>query len=207
MAWRETDPVKERLQFVSAWEKEWDEGEGRVNMAALCRAFGVSRVTGYKWISRYVDGDRKLEVLHDRSRRPLTSPRETPCGWVDLVLAARSRRPRWGARKLHKWLWKEVRRRRGLRGKVSLAEMPKPSTITAILRRHGLTFRRVRRHRTPPYTQPFQACTEPNDTWCVDFKGHFRTGDGTRIYPLTIMDACSRFPSGASSSRSRMRNP
>src|SRR5207302_10739780 len=73
------------------------------------------------------------------------------------------------------------------------AEMPKESTITAILRRHGLTRHRARHRSITPRTQPFEACNEPNDTWCVDFKGHFRTGDGTRVYPLTIMDACSRF--------------
>ena len=37
MGWKETCPMKERVRFVSAWEEEWDECEGRVNMAALCR--------------------------------------------------------------------------------------------------------------------------------------------------------------------------
>ena len=33
----------------------------------------------------------------------------------------------------------------------------------------------------------------PNDVWCADFKGWFRTGDGRRCEPLTISDECSRF--------------
>jgi hypothetical protein len=37
------------------------------------------------------------------------------------------------------------------------------------------------------------AATEPNRIWCADFKGWFRTGDGERIDPLTITDACSRY--------------
>jgi len=33
----------------------------------------------------------------------------------------------------------------------------------------------------------------PNTTWCVDFKGHFRMKDGRVCYPLTILDAHTRF--------------
>ena len=193
MAWRETCAVKERRRFVSAWEREWEECEGRVNMAALCRAFDVSRVTGYKWIKRYLESGRKLDSLEEQSRRPTSSPNATPEIWVDAVIWARNIHPRWGARKLRRWLWTYVRRRKGFRGRLSLADLPQPSTITAILRRNGLTFRRVKRRRTPPSTQPFQAVKKPNDTWCADFKGHFRTRDGIRVYPLTIMDAASRY--------------
>jgi hypothetical protein len=33
----------------------------------------------------------------------------------------------------------------------------------------------------------------PNDTWCVDYKGEFKTGDGIYCYPLTITDGCTRY--------------
>ena len=33
----------------------------------------------------------------------------------------------------------------------------------------------------------------PNDTWCADFKGHFKTGDGLYCYPLTVTDGYSRY--------------
>ena len=52
MAWKETDAMKERTKFLLAWEREWELGEGRVNMTALCSRFGVSRQTGYKWVGR-----------------------------------------------------------------------------------------------------------------------------------------------------------
>ena len=133
MGWKETCPVKERVRFVSAWEEEWEECEGRGNMAALCRAFGVSRVTGYKWIKRYVDGGRRIDDLQDRSRRPGASPTATSAEWVELVLAARRRHPRWGSRKLYAWMRRPIKARKWLRRSVSLREMPKPSTITAIL--------------------------------------------------------------------------
>ena len=34
---------------------------------------------------------------------------------------------------------------------------------------------------------------EPNDLWCVDFKGEFKLGDGRYCYPLTVTDHASRF--------------
>src|SRR6202022_3655479 len=75
---------------------------------------------------------------------------------------------------------------------------PAPSTVAAILKRHGLVRARKRRLRIAPRTQPFSDCVEPNDVWCVDFKGHFRTGDGAFVYPLTVMDAASRcLPAGS----------
>ena len=33
----------------------------------------------------------------------------------------------------------------------------------------------------------------PNDTWCADFKGEFKTADGIYCYPLTITDGCTRY--------------
>jgi hypothetical protein len=35
--------------------------------------------------------------------------------------------------------------------------------------------------------------TAPSDVWTTDFKGEFRTGDGSYCYPLTLRDAFSRF--------------
>jgi transposase InsO family protein len=34
---------------------------------------------------------------------------------------------------------------------------------------------------------------QPNEVWTVDFKGWFRTGDGTRVEPLTVRDLASRY--------------
>jgi transposase InsO family protein len=71
--------------------------------------------------------------------------------------------------------------------------LPAPSTITEILHRHGLIEPRRRRKRTPPYTKPFAAIAAPNDSWSIDFKGQFRTGDGSWCYPLTLTDNFSRY--------------
>jgi putative transposase len=72
-------------------------------------------------------------------------------------------------------------------------KLPSASTIGRVLKRIGLTHPRKRRRRTPPYTRPVAKCRAPNQLWCIDFKGHFRTGNGSVCYPLTITDAFSRF--------------
>jgi putative transposase len=51
--------------------------------------------------------------------------------------------------------------------------------------------RRVKR-RAPP-GGPLFAAAAANDVWSIDFKGWFRTGDGTRVDPLTLVDGCSRY--------------
>jgi transposase InsO family protein len=152
-------------------------------MAALCRAFGISRDTGHRWVGRYVEADRDLTAVQARSRRPLSSPTKVSPEMEDLLIRARKRKPRWGPRKLRAWL-------------VDLhpdVTFPAASTVGAVLKRHGITQPRRKRRRTTPPTQPFATCTGPNAVWCVDFKGHFRTADGVRVYPLTIMDGYSRF--------------
>jgi hypothetical protein len=42
-------------------------------------------------------------------------------------------------------------------------------------------------------TQPLAEARAANDVWTADFKGWFRTTDGTRCDPLTVTDAFSRF--------------
>ncbi len=183
MPWNKTDAMTERTEFVLEWYRRWDEGEGRTNMAALCRAFGISRETGYVWVRRFRDGGHSVTALAERSRRPKTNPRQVDAVMEDAIVQVKKRYPYWGPRKLKAWL--EERRPE--------FSFPAASTIGELLKRNGLVRKRRKRLRTPPHTSPFADCGSPNDVWCVDFKGHFRVGDGTRCYPLTIMDAHSRF--------------
>jgi putative transposase len=183
MPWRETSALRERKQFITEWERE--RRYGPPNFAALCRAFSVSRQTGYKWLRRYLDAQGDVAALENRSRRPLTSPDQTPVKVVDLLVRARKLRPHWGPRTLRVWL---------MRQGVQSEELPAASTIGGILKREGLVRRRSRRRRTPPSSaRPSVEADRPNAVWCVDFKGHFRTSDGMVCYPLTIIDAYSRY--------------
>jgi putative transposase len=154
---------------------------GLYTMTELCDIYDVARETGYVWLRRYQQGG--LEALQDRDREPGHHPNQTPGEIVEAVLELRRAHMRWGPRKLKRVLEREDRRRR----------WPAASTIGALLAREGLVVPRKKRRRTPPYTQPFAAADAPNQVWCADFKGWFSTQDGTRIDPLTITDAHSRY--------------
>jgi putative transposase len=185
MPWSTTDPVKERVKFVLEWEKRWDAGEGVMNLSELCREFGVSRETAYVWLRRYREAGHKLEALAERSHRPHHIPNQIPVEVSDLIVRARKQRPTWGPLKLRAWLMT-------LNPGVSF---PSVSAIASIIHRNGLTqLRRRRRQRlVVPTTRPFASATAPNAVWCIDFKGWFRTADGRRCYPLTLIDAYSRY--------------
>jgi len=175
MPWKETCPMEERLRFVTAFDEQHD-----ATVAELCRAFGVSRRTGYKWLERRrLEG---LEGLKDRSRAPIRRPQTIPPGMVDLLLEIRRRYPKWGPRKLL-----EI-----LRGQHPGVRFPAPSSYGELLKRHGMVKSRRVRERMVPFSQPFHECTGPNCVWCVDFKGHFALGNRARCHPLTITDAFSR---------------
>ena len=74
MPWKESSVMEERLRFVARLL----EGEA---MSAVCRAFGVSRKTGYKILNRY--REEGPLALCDRSRRPRPGyrPDERRCWW------------------------------------------------------------------------------------------------------------------------------
>jgi transposase InsO family protein len=187
MPWKATDPVKERTKFLLEWERRWNEAQGGpVNLAELCRIFGISRPTGYAWIERYRAARLDLAMaIQERSRKPKTSPTAISDEMADLIVQARKQYPKWGPRKLRARL---VELNPG-------KYVPSASVMAKVLKRRGLTTPRRRRRRpiASGVTAPFSECTAPNDVWCIDFKGWFETGDGVRCYPLTLIDAHSRF--------------
>ena len=175
MPWRETCLMEERLKLVISCR------EGDASVAELCRRYGVSRKSGYKWLGRY--GAEGVAGLADRSRAPHRVAHAMPVEVAAVVLAVRRAHPTWGARKVRAWLERRHADRR----------WPAASTIGDLLRREGLTVPRRKRHRAPPRSRPFAACGSPNDVWTVDFKGWFCTGDNRRCEPFTLSDAYSRY--------------
>ena len=166
MPWQERSVESEREAFVEM------AGEEGVVIAELCRQFGISRKTGYKWLNRAQTG----EGLTDRSRRPHASPRQIAPDLEAQVLALRAQHPAWGGRTLHHRLVAE-----------GLVQAPAPSTITDVLRRGGLL-------ELPP-PQPVLrrfAHTEPNVLWQMDFMGHQPLRQG-RVHPWSLLDDHSRF--------------
>jgi transposase InsO family protein len=152
-------------------------GQEGVNFAALCRRFGVSRKTGYKWRERFHRGG--AGALQDRSRRPRQSPGRTATAAQRTILALRAKHPAWGPRKLRRRL-----------ADLGQTDLPAASTMAAILRRAGcIDPVRAREHQP---CQRFER-SRPNELWQMDFKGHFALGRGGRCHPLTVLDDHARF--------------
>ena len=175
MPWKESHIVDQRLQFLSSYQKE------EMSFSDLCREFGVSRPTGYRWVDRYKEVGP--EGLLDRSSKPHSCSHATPEAHEQAILALRNRYPSRGPGKLKARLEK-------LEPGV---DWPAASTFGNILSRAGLCSPKKKIKRTTPYSEPFSEVTAPNQLWCMDFKGYFITGDGTRCDPFTITDAHSRY--------------
>ena len=175
MPWKEHGVMEERFRFIEEWNSD------ELSLAELCRFYGIGRGTGYKWIVRYEE--QGLEGLRDLSRAPHHHPNEISPEIEERVIAMRAEHPTWGAPKIHSKL-----------GSILRAEkVPAESTIGAILKRNGLTVNRKRRRHSRRASEPLAHAGAPNTVWCADYKGWFRTADGTRIEPLTITDAYSRY--------------
>ena len=139
------------------------------NISELSRRFGISRKTGYKWLGR--------PELTDQSRRPQHSPTKTAPALEANVVELRHKHPAWGGRKIAQVLYRDKA--------IELA----PSTVTEVLRRHGLI--RPENSEAVKAWQRFEQ-PRPNALWQMDFKGHFAVGSG-RCHPLTVLDDHSRF--------------
>jgi putative transposase len=175
MPWRHTSPMDQKTQFIADYLRR------TLSITELCELYSVSRKTGYKWIERYLtSGPSGLE---DRSRKPCSSPHQTPQHIVDAFIELRCRHPSWGAKKLLSIL----------HNRHPSWALPGRSTVCDILRRHGLVpKKRPQRHIGHP-GKPTTLIAAPNDVWSADFKGQFKTGDGLYCYPLTVADGYSRF--------------
>lgn len=172
MPWKSVVVKSLRGEFV-----ELARVEG-ANRRELCRRFGISAPTGYKWIRRWEEDG--LESFEDRSRAPKARPWRSSDEVEQAVVAARLEHPAWGGRKLRHWLIN--------RG--TCEPVPAASTISAILRRHGL----LEAAAEPSGAAPKRFEREkPNELWQMDFKGHFALGDGSRCHPLGTIDDHSRF--------------
>jgi len=176
MTWKEVNLMEERVRFVLRASQE------SATMTDLCREFGVSRKTGYKWLNRFkLHG---IPGIKDKSRRPLNSPNRISTVVEGLIVKIRRRKKFWGGKKI----------RDELKKKHGVDPLPSQSTVDNVLARKHLSKKRRRRHKkTQPgrsfHTTPMAA----NDVWGVDFKGWFRTKDGCRCDLLTVSDLHTRF--------------
>lgn len=167
--WEDATVHELREEFVRLAES------GSVNVSELCRRFGISRKTGYKWRERYrAEG---VAGLKNQSCRPTSSPARTAVEIEAQVVELRAKHPAWGARKIAHVLKRDHH--------VILAT----STANSILHRHGLISPAATAAATAWQRFEHEA---PNDLWQMDFKGHFAVAD-MRCHPLTVIDDHSRY--------------
>ena len=175
MPWHETDTMDQRCKFVLSYL------DGQFEMSELCRSFGISRPTGYKWIKRY--REEGALGFKERSRAPAHCPHRMNEKAAKWLLTERRAHPTWGPRKL-------LRRYRNVH---AAASAPSRSALAALLRRHGLSQpRRVRRFARTKGRQVIVP-SAPNALWTIDYKGEFLMGDHQWCYPLTLRDCTSRY--------------
>ena len=175
MPWRERSAMDEKASFVLEWES------GQHTFTALCKSYGISRTLGYRYILRYLL--RGVAGLKEQSRAPRRVWNRTAPSIERAIVRIRGRWPRMGPLKIFQLLTERYGGRR---------KVPSVATIALVLKRYGLVKKRRRVRRIREMHPIFEA-KAPNEIWSVDFKGKFRMGDGRYCYPLTVMDAYSRF--------------
>jgi transposase InsO family protein len=167
MPWESADVSEQRVKFVVR------AASGKESMTVLCRLFGISRTTGYRWRQRFEQA-KSLAAVAERSRRPQHCPTRTAASRERQVMTLR-REYGWGAKKLA----------------VLLREQGAPLpviTVHRILKRHGLV--RIKDTHAPAL-QRFEH-KAPNQLWQMDGKGEYRGGEAS-CFPLSILDDHSRY--------------
>ena len=168
MPWGNKTVEEQRKEFVNA-------SKVYRNMSAICREFGITRKTGYKWIER----SKEKEELSDRSHARKTITNKTSEAVERLILEVRSENPAWGGKTIRKVLANEGH-----------ANLPCAKTVSNVLKRNGCISEQESLKHTAYVRYEKERC---NQMWQTDFKGDFRLMDGTRCYPLDILDDHSRF--------------
>ena len=167
MPWKDKTVEELRKEFVEA-------AKTSKNFSSLCREFGITRATGYKWVNRYEHD----ELLSDRSRRPNITANKTPKVVETQIIEARTAHPGWGAKKI-----KVTLENKGV-------EMPCVKTVNNILNRYGcISKEESLKHKAFTRFEK-ERC---NEMWQTDFKGEFRMQNGNYCFPLDIFDDHSRF--------------
>lgn len=175
MPFQETRVMDERRRFIDEVHRSLR------SFSEICRRFGISRKTGYKWLDRFEQGG--LPALENRARSPRSCPWATAPEVRDAIVSVRRSYPDYGAKKIRWYL--EAHRPQ--------LELPSRTTIHNIIDREGLVEPRRKRVRRWHPGRPHTVATEPNAIWTLDYKGQFRLGNGVLCYPLTTQDMFSRF--------------
>lgn len=168
MPWENKTVEELRKEFVAAAQISG-------NFSSLCREFGITRKTGYKWIERA----KETDDLSDRSHARKNFTNRTDFETEQLILSVRTENPGWGAKTIRQVLYNQ-----------GYEDLPCVKTVNNILKRNGCISEIESSKRQ--HTQRFEK-EHCNEMWQTDFKGDFALLDGTRCFPLDILDDHSRF--------------
>ena len=177
MPWKETDAMKEKRAFIDAMLKQ------NRPFRELCREWGISEKTGYKWRNRFLE--QGYAGLVEESRAPREHPNTIDGDTAAELFRLRNAHPSWGAKKL------QALYQRAHPG----VTPPSLSSINRILEKAGM-LKKKHIHRAtastdcPRLNQMLEA-NASNDVWCIDFKGWWRS-NGEICEPFTVRDKHSR---------------
>ncbi len=146
-----------------------------LTVTEICRRYGISRQTYYRYRQRYLA--EGLAGLADRSRRPLHPANRIPAEVEVRIVEMRRDHPRWGARRIRTELT-----RAGV-------EAPAVSTVHQVLVRNGLVA--VRPPRRGKATKRFER-EIANDLWQIDATRVLLVDD-TEVWVVNVLDDHSRY--------------
>ena len=153
--------MDEKLLFIA------DHLRGGAPLSELCRRYGISRKTAYKWVERY--RQLGMDGLQERSRRPHGNNQAISYAQRRAIIELRTQqRSQMGPKKLHALLLQRW----------GPQETPSKTTIYNVLKAEGLVCSRRVRRRSVPTAQPLRTSKQPNGVWSADYKGQFKTADG-----------------------------
>jgi len=149
------------------------------NFRALCREYGISAKTGYKWQERFLR--EGAHGMVDESRRPRSHPESLAEEQLCRIVALKLAHPHWGPRKIRELYLRQH------------GTAASESSFKRVLERSGLTQKRkVRAASQSGRLRSGRKAEEPNQVWTVDFKGWWYSGL-ERCEPLTVRDEYSRY--------------
>ena len=168
MPWESKTVEELRKEFIIA-------SKSTNNFSSLCREFGITRKTGYKWVARA----KETDDLSNRSHARKNISNKTDLETEKLILSVRKDNPAWGGKTIRQVLVNQ-----------GYEDLPCVKTCNNILKRNGcITEEESLKHK--PFVR-FEK-DKCNQMWQTDFKGDFALLDGTRCFPLDILDDHSRF--------------
>ena len=177
MPWKETDAMQEKRAFIDAMLKKSKP------FLELCREYGISEKTGYKWRNRFLE--KGYAGLEEESRSPQGHPNTIDGDTAAELIRLRLAHPSWGGKKLLA-LYQRTH---------PAVTPPSLSSVNRIIEKAGLLKKkRIRKSAVSSDNSRLYQALEvhaPNDVWCIDFKGWWRSG-GEICEPFTVRDKYSR---------------